>query len=106
MDNEIELPEIPAEKLLMEELAKKIWPLFDLKKSKHIKAPLESNELKKPNEDGSGYISFSRKIICFDSSKNLLRKGEEKPAYTLEADYSDTSDTLVVWSLDVRSGTD
>jgi len=63
-------------------------------------------------KDGKGKVVFSPRPIYFDGRGEKLTsievsdmdKRNEKPGYTLLADYSDALDLLAVWSLDDQTG--
>ncbi len=113
-----------SEKLLMERLVKRIWPSFDLYKSRWvlgitgcrlevpISSPIEIKlietlEYEEVMEMPIGETAtFEPKKFYFDEDENPLLPaimGQNKPAYVLRADYNEEMDYLVFWSLDDRS---
>lgn len=94
-----------------QELAEMFWEKYDMKISSCILGPKNIETIIAPispipgKTPSSGSVEFTPKKILF--WKVPLDEGgkeeEENAEYILRADYSDTIDRLVLWSLDDRS---
>lgn len=92
------------EKLLLERLAKKIWPKFILRKSSMVKGPKGCSVIVPfHGKETVEYATFEAETRCFDEDENPLLPAKikkSKPAFILRAQYNEEMDRMVFWDLE------